>query len=259
MAGTAVARQRRLGLTGAVNFRDLGGYDVGGGRQTRWGVIFRADSLADLTEADFALIDSLRLHTLIDFRVTLERMRRPNRLPPGHAITTVEIGFLPNGALEMLRRIYSGDLDAAGVEAETLRHYRAMPIAHRREYGEMFDCIDRAEGRPVLIHCTSGKDRTGFGAALILLALGATREVVLDDYALTNQYRRDVGFLFSRHTPPGVVEMLTAAQPKYLEAALATIDAEFGSVDRYLERTYGLDAACRARLRTLLTEPVQPA
>jgi protein-tyrosine phosphatase len=247
-------RQRRVALQGAVNFRDLGGYAVAGGRRTRWGRLFRSDSLADLTEADFRLLDALGLDTLIDFRLPLERQRKPNRLPPGTRLRTVEIGFLPEGALDMLRQVFMGTLDAAGVERETLRHYQHFPAAHVREYREMFDRIEAAEGRPVLIHCTSGKDRTGFGAAMILFALGAERQVVLEDYILTNQYRRDLSFLLARNTPPAVIEMLTAAQPKYLQAALDAIEAAHGSVAAYLEQTLALTAARQARLRELLTE-----
>lgn len=161
---------------------------------------------------------------------------------------------MPEGALDMLRRIFQGEMDAAGVERETLRQYRALPAAHRAEYTQMFHRLDDAAGRPLLIHCTSGKDRTGFGAALILLALGADRATVLEDYVLTNQYRRDLGFLLARNPDPDVAAMLTAAQPKYLETALAAIDEQFGSTDAYLERGLGLTPARRARLHDLLTE-----
>lgn len=254
MANEAAERQRRLALQGAVNFRDLGGYDVGQGRRTRWGKVWRSDSLAELTEADFAVLEPLGLEVLIDFRLPVERARKPNRLPPGTGIETVEIGFMPEGAFDMLDEVFRGALDAAGIEREVLRFYRMYPVAHDHEYAQMFERLERAEGRPVLIHCTSGKDRTGYGAALILLALGASREVVLEDYALTNQYRRDLAFLFSDSTPREVVEMLTAAQPKYLQAAFEVIDATYGSVGAYLERALGLTEARRARLREWLTE-----
>ena len=244
---------RRLPLQGAVNFRDLGGYNVAGGRQTLWRLVFRSDSLADLTDADHAAFDALNLYTIIDFRIALERQRKPNRLPPGTGARTVEIGFLPDGMLDMLRQVFRGQIDAAGVERETLRHYRNLPGDHRAEYTQLFHRLDDAAGRPVLIHCTSGKDRTGFGAALILLALGADRDTVLQDYALTNQYRRDLGFLLSRNPDPAVVHMLTAAQPKYLAAALDAIDAQYGSAEAYLERGLGVTQARRERLRAVLT------
>ena len=245
---------RRLEFDGAVSFRDLGGYDVGDGSRTRWRCLFRPDSLSDLTAADHDRLASLRLHTLIDFRLSTERARRPNALPPGADVTTAEIGFLPEGTLEMLREVLEGTLDAAGVEREMLRHYRRFALAHHREYAGMFDAIERAEGAPVLIHCTSGKDRTGYGAALVLLALGASLETVIEDYALTNYYRRDVNFLFSAHTPPMVVGLLLSVQPKYIEVAVAEIVAHHGSVDAYLDRALGLTDARRARLRAWFTE-----
>ncbi|MGP0061261.1 MAG: tyrosine-protein phosphatase [Beijerinckiaceae bacterium] len=248
--------QRRLALQGAVNFRDLGGYRVGAGLQTRWGKLWRSDSLADLTEADFRLLEPLGLSTLIDFRLPIERERKPNRLPPGAAIETVEIGFVPEGTLEMLRGVLEGRLDAAGAERALVRHYQHLPVAHNREYAQMFERVEAAGGRPVLIHCTSGKDRTGYGAALILLALGASRELVLEDYALTNLYRRDIGFLFSPQTPRDVIDVLSSAQPKFLEAALSKIDEIHGSVDAYLEEALCLTDARRERLRELLTEEV---
>ena len=112
-----------------------------------------------------------------------------------------------------------------------------------------------AENLPLLIHCTSGKDRTGFGAAIILMALGATRQVILEDYALTNLYRREIQHLVADSTPASLVAMLTSAQPKYLEAAFAVIDRSYGSTDAYLARALGLDDAARERLSALLTEP----
>ncbi len=254
MATERTERQRRLDLEGAVNFRDLGGYPVAGGRRTRWGVLWRSDSLADLTAADFLRVARLGLRTLIDFRLPIERARKPNRLPPEAGIETVELGFMPEGALELLRTVFRGAADAAAIEAASLRHYRAFPLAHTREYGAMFEHIERAAGRPVLIHCTSGKDRTGFGAALILLALGAERETIMADYLLTNQYRRDVGFLFPPGTPEAIVHQLTSAPQKYLEAALDVIAATHGSAEAYLEAAYGLGPERRARLRAVLTE-----
>ncbi len=44
--------ERRIVLEGAVNFRDLGGYEAGDGSRTRWRTLFRADGLGDLTEND---------------------------------------------------------------------------------------------------------------------------------------------------------------------------------------------------------------
>jgi protein-tyrosine phosphatase len=90
---------------------------------------------------------------------------------------------------------------------------------------------------------------------MLLLAVGAPREIVLQDYDLTNQYRRPVPQLFGPNTSEAVVHMLLSAQPQYLRAALAEIDAVYGSFDAYVEKGLGLGAEGRARLVELLTEP----
>lgn len=246
--------EHRLPFEGVVNFRDLGGYDVGQGRRTRWRRLYRSDSLADLTEGDLASLAALELHGLIDFRVPHERQSHPNRLPAGTAFRTVEIGFWPEGVAEMQRALRAGTIDAAGIERETISYYRHFPVHHKAEYRLMMEAIEEAAGRPMLFHCVSGKDRTGFGAAVILMALGASQAVILEDYVLSNSYRRDISHLIPPDTPAVVAQAFTAANPLYLEAALAMIKDTYGSADAYLEQGLGFDDKRRARLRDLLTE-----
>jgi hypothetical protein len=112
-----------------------------------------------------------------------------------------------------------------------------------------------AEGRGVLFHCTSGKDRTGFGIALVLLAAGCPEEVVIADYELTNQWRRDVRFMFRDGVDPVALEVLTSAPGAYIAQALDQLRIEHG--DAWLG-ALGFDAAEQRQLRHLLTEPVSP-
>ena len=87
-----------------------------------------------------------------------------------------------------------------------------------------------------------------------MLAVGVPRDVVLQDYDLTNRYIRDVSHLFSPATPEDLIAMLLSAQTHYLESALDEIDRKFGSFDDYLAKALGVDDATRARLYDLLTE-----
>lgn len=244
---------RRINLEGAVNFRDLGGYPANGGRQTRWRLIFRSDSLADLTDDDLAVVQSLGIRTLCDFRLPDESAKKPNRLPENHGIRVVPIGFIPEGTLDMLARINTGFYGSAEISREVLIHYRKFVRDHAAEYRRLFDIILAEEGLPLLMHCTSGKDRTGFAAAALLLAAGVPRDVIVEDYAMTNLYRRDIAHLFSNEIARDAIEMLTAADPRYIETALDEIDQRFGSTAAWLE-SLGLDAADQARLRDVLTE-----
>jgi protein-tyrosine phosphatase len=248
-------QQRRLGFEGAVNFRDLGGYAAAAGRQTRWRRLYRADSLADLTPSDLEQFAALGLTTLIDFRLDEERLLMPNRLPAGCTIRSIELGFVPEGTLQMLRLVKSGAIEPAEIERRVIAQYRLFCVDHHREYRRMFELAADGASYPLLIHCTSGKDRTGYGAAVLLLAAGVPRDIVIDDYDLTNKYRRPVPQFFSTGTPEAVMRILLAAQRKYIEAALDEIDRVHGSVDAYLKRALGVDDTGRAKLVELLTEP----
>ncbi len=249
-------RKRHIELDGSVNLRDLGGYPVGPGRRTRWGRIYRSDSLAELSHRDEEKLASLRLSTVVDLRLPQERRSRPNRIPAQLGIRTVEIGFVPAGTLEMLRLVVLGEIDTAGVEHHVIGHYRRFPLDHLPEYRRMVRALAEPGALPALVHCTSGKDRTGFAAAVLLLIAGASREVVLEDYLLTNDHRRDISHLFGPATPPAVADLLTAALPIYLETSFAEIDRVFGSTDAYLAKGLGIDDAERARLVELMTEAV---
>jgi protein-tyrosine phosphatase len=248
--------QRRILFEGAANFRDLGGYPAQPGRQTRWNRVYRADNLAGLTEADLTLLETLGLSTLVDFRLPMERQMHPDRLPAGSSIRRVELGFLPAGTLEMLSLVKRGAINVAELERRVIDQYRLFGIDHVKEYRQTFAIASELDSYPLLLHCTSGKDRTGFAAALLLLAVGVPWETVLEDYSLTNLYRRPVPQLLGPETPEEVVALLLSAQPKYLEAALEEIDRAHGCFDAYLEQALAVDEVQRERLVRTLTEPL---
>lgn len=244
---------RRIPFKGAVNFRDLGGYPAEGGRTTRWKTLYRSDSLADLTEDDRRAFATLGIHTVCDFRLADEVARKPNRLPAGHALREVAIGFIPEGTLEMLVQIDAGRYGAADIEREVLIHYRKFVRDHASQYRQLFETILSDGALPLLMHCTSGKDRTGFAAAAVLTAVGVARETIVSDYALTNDYRRDIAHLFAGRPAADVVATLTTANPRYIETALDEIEAAYGSTQEWLA-SLGVDSAGRRRLVELLTE-----
>jgi protein-tyrosine phosphatase len=249
--------RRRILFEGAVNFRDLGGYPAGDGRQTRWGQVYRADNLAGLTEADLILLESLGLKALIDFRLPMERESSPDRLPQGSSIRRIEAGFVPAGTLEMLALVKAGRMSAGELEQRVTAQYRLFCVDHNEEYRQTFAVALDPGSYPLLLHCTSGKDRTGFAAALLLLALDVPRSTVVEDYNLTNLYRRAVPHLFGPETPEEVSAILLSANPRYLEAAFDEIGRVYGSFDDYLSEALGVSKSDRRWLVDLLTEPVK--
>ena len=126
----------------------------------------------------------------------MEREARPDRLPAGSSIRVIEAGFIPAGTLEMLALVKAGTIPPSEIERRVIAQYRLLCVDHTQECRQTFAVASDPESHPLLLHCTSGKDRTGFAAALLLLALGVSRETVIEDYDLTNLFRRPVPHLF---------------------------------------------------------------
>jgi protein-tyrosine phosphatase len=106
---------------------------------------------------------------------------------------------------------------------------------------------------PQVFHCTAGKDRTGFAAALLLSALGVDRATIEHDYLLTNQlYKRDARMEGQGH--PHVMKVLWQVQPEFLQAAFDAVDAQHGGMRNYLHGAIGLSPQETNALQHLLLE-----
>jgi protein-tyrosine phosphatase len=246
--------QRRVPFEGAANFRDLGGYAAGAGQQVAWRSIYRSDSLSELTDSDHEMWQTLGIRLVCDLRLPSERRNAPDRLPQPSDVEEHHIGFLPEGANEMLRAVRAGEVNSAEIVAEVIRHYYRIPLDHLAEYREIFALLDAPQNHPLVIHCTSGKDRTGFAAMLILLALGVSEELALEDYLLTNSYRRDVSHIFKLPAGTDELHTLTSARPEYFHAALDAMQREYGSILGYLHNGLGLDDDRLRNLRSVFLE-----
>ena len=107
-----------------------------------------------------------------------------------------------------------------------------------------------ASGEPTVFHCTAGKDRTGFAAALVLRALGTPEDDVMHDYLLTNE-RLQLPDMAKYPLPPEVLQVLWRVQPDFLQAAFDEVDARYGSLESYFREGLVLHDEQRAQLRAL--------
>lgn len=241
---------RRVPLSGAVNFRDLGGYTSADGRRMRTGQVFRSDQLADLSDEDLERVSALGLRHICDLRAESERLHKPNRSLPGTVVH--DIGFMPLGGDSLMAGVRA--LTVAGVETLVADIYRDFVLAQTASYARLFELMLEPEAYPLLVHCTSGRDRTGFAAVLLLSALGVPRTTVAEDYALSDRYRRDLAFQLGSDVDPAVMAAITRAHPAYLAAVFEVIDQRWGSTDRYLREALGLSDEARERLKSRLLE-----
>lgn len=113
----------------------------------------------------------------------------------------------------------------------------------------------------VIQHCAVGKDRTGVGSALVLFALGASLDVVMEDYLLTNETLAPFrAYLLEEHAKTlseNVVNKFAyvySVQEEFLQTALASINQHYGNIDTWLEKDIGLDAQSRESLQNYFLE-----
>ena len=240
-----------LGLQGASNFRDLGGYPGRDGRPLRWRRLFRSDHLAELTEADRGLLRALGVTRAFDFRGMQERAAQPYDVP---GLAQHSLAIEPTVAQNMAELASAGlPLSAARMAALMEELYRRLVNDEADRFAQWFGHL-LDDDAPLVFHCTAGKDRTGVAAALLLLALGVPREVVEQDYLLTNHVYRPPTPAGSP-LPEDVLAVLWGVQPRFLDAALASIEQEHGGVESYLARRMRLSPAARERLAAMYLEP----
>ncbi len=220
-----------LEVSGVANLRDVGGIAVGSS-SVRSGVLFRSGQLAGLTPGGGEMLRGMVRH-VVDLRDDAEVAAEPSALTD---VVTTRIPLFVGSVASF----FEGDVSLAGM-------YRHLVDDAAPRLVDAIRVI--AAGEPTLVHCTVGKDRTGVTVAPALSAVGADREQVVADYALTASQlpeartRRIVQFLQSQH--PGsqhLIDLATASPAPVMRELLDEIDARHGSVADYLRRS-GLSTA----------------
>lgn len=252
-------------LDRVLNFRDFGGYDTADGGRVAHGRLYRSAHFAEASEADVAKLETLGVAAVVDLRRADERAHEPNRWP-GETARTIVSDEGPASALPPhLQALLAEDVTARSVADYMRRTYRDFPHAPRYValYRAWFAHLIAGEGAGV-IHCAAGKDRTGLGCALTLIALGVSEEDVYADYELTNavlnlderlpriQARMEerLGRSFSAEA----LRPMLGVDVDYLREALDEIETRDGSVFAYLERELGVGARERDLLRARLAQ-----
>jgi protein-tyrosine phosphatase len=247
---TGTTPERLIALEGAVNFRDLGGYAAEEDQRTRWRVLFRADGLGELTEADLSVLRTLGIRTVIDLRSGTE-LERGRFDVDAHPVAFHHFPFIEQlpDAEEFDRR--PGLLGSQ--YEEILRDAGPQILA-------ALEVLATPDALPAVFHCTAGKDRTGVLSALVLTLLGVDEPTVVADYALSGEAmlrlraKLIVKYPEGRETIENIDEVFSA-EPAQMEVLLDHLRDQYGSAENYLA---GLGARVDLveALRTALLEPL---
>lgn len=225
----AVTLPHSLGLTSVHNARDLGGYRTADGRTVTGGLVFRTGNLSSLSLADAHSLASKRVATAVDLRTAIERTIQPERAIPGAAAQWNDVLGTANPADMLL-------LQGAYVDFVTNPGARAA-------FGKTLKTIETnaAAGKATLFHCSAGKDRTGWTAAVLLTILGVDRSTVDQDYLLSNKFNNS-----------GPNDPINGVNINWLNASFNAANQYYGSFDNYVHRGLGLSDAAVASLKAHL-------
>lgn len=255
-------------ITTLPNLRDLGGLPASGGRTVRSGIVFRSVDLGGLDDSGLRAVAALGVRTVYDLRTAGEREARPDRLPDG--VREVVLDVLADAESQppaQLQDILADPVRAqvfseqGGVEAQFTAAYRdlvRLPSA-RRSYAGLYRGLVDAPEAPALFHCTTGKDRTGWGAAALLALLGVDAEAVQEEYLRTNtDLLPALQPLFDRFAEAGgdprVLEPALGVRSEYLATAFSVVEEDYGSIERYFTAGLGLEEPVLHDLREALLE-----
>ncbi len=253
-----VNSSRLLPLVGAYNFRDLGGYRTNDGRATRWGWLYRSDTLHELTSDDVAVLRELGLTSVIDLRTSTELRRSGRGLIGAEPVRYVNLSVLseesplPQGP---------GEAMAAPTPriADTAARYLSYLDMGRAALVESIGIMADGANYPLVFHCQAGKDRTGVLAALVLECIGVERTTIVEDYVLTatrmdliiERLRRDPHFAGRvDELPPSVFSVEADTMERFLDG----LHEQFGGAAAWA-LSAGVAQAHLDALAHLLLEP----
>ena len=265
--------RRLLPLEGGSNFRDLGGYPAAGGKTVKRGLLFRSGAMAALSAADQVYLDQFGFVSVIDLRSSEEIELYPNQWAAESSISTIRheysiVWFMAQAKALAEREEKKGDDEAR----EDSGFYRYALDMLRPQLKSYFATLIAGQV-PAVVNCSAGQDRTGVTSALLLSVLGVERELIIEDYLLSTDFRdpsNETGavdlkeaaktnafaeMMLERQArsahPRRPNPLVTAEGKPFLETTLEFIDSKWGDVGIYLEDELGISAVEQAQLRKM--------
>ncbi len=245
------------GFPDTLSLRELGGIPTADKRHVRHGLFYRGSSLVELSDEQKDLIDAFGLRFLLDLRAMGEVEGKPDYVPEGCTYVRIagmytpdgrEVDFSPAGISLMQSLIEeSGPTFMKGQYAAMMFGNRALhELVHRFVTGDV----------PLYFHCTAGKDRTGVCAALLLMLLGVSDGIIVQEFLLTNEYRSAIINMTPDQMPPDIDldrrkrwALINGVQEENLRACFETVDERYPTRGAYFADEFGLDEATLAQLR----------
>ena len=226
-----------------LNLRDLGGLQTQDRAKIKSARLYRSANPSWAEEQDINFLKKLDLAYVVDFRSEPEKNLQKEALFDRQfpkIVNPVALGdLISDTVLKQMKEMTQEDVSAFMCHLYTLFVTDFQP-----HFGRFMKLLE--QGKPVLYHCTAGKDRTGFASLLLLSALGVDQETIMDNYLESNLYTQSIFEKSDDHARQlgmdmAVYKLFQIVSPDYLNAAINTIDKEFGGIDTYITKTLAVD------------------
>ena len=247
-------------LDGVTNFRELGGHKTRDGRLVRPRSLFRSSHWGRASDADVAILREYGVGLVLDFRSEHDIAQEgADRLPEGTRVVTLATED-PAAGTDLRAMLQKGDRDEifaffgdGGSEAYMTAGAARLVTERTEPFSRFLAALAEPDPPPALFHCSAGKDRAGWAASALLLALGVDESDACDHYLVSNHtYDVDKQHGGSSWVDEDLVELLqplTKVKAEYFEASVASAKKAFGSLDGYFGKGLGLSDAQREQLR----------
>ncbi len=219
------------------NIRDLGGIFLKEGK-IKDKLLLRGGALNNISNEEFDILKTkYNLKTVIDFRSKNSFYSKPDKIDETinyhHYFVTT---FLDDN-------LYTLDMTNFGYDEflfEVYKHFALDKLSLNAYHNFLIDILNTPINHSVYFHCTSGKDRTGIGATLILFILGASKETIYEEYLRSNEYtinelnsdlkkiknisRKEYEFLVRKYL----------VRKEYLDTYFDEIFKKYGTIEKYI-------------------------
>ncbi|MCJ0868076.1 tyrosine-protein phosphatase [Streptomyces sp. AP-93] len=264
-SSSTTSSSRVLTVPGLVNARDVGGYTTYDGKSTRWGVVYRSETLSKLPADGVTALAGLGLGDVIDLRMSAERQADGlDKLPAG--VNSVSLPVDDTNLFAFIGQVVrskdpvyqQAQLGNGAAEARMIALYKGFVTnsANRTALGNAVKNVANST-KPVMFHCSSGKDRTGVLADTILRSVGVPASTSEQDYLLSNSLRaasdkalRDQVKAGGYMQNPDLLIPLQEVRSPYLAAFRDQAVADYGSFGNFLTNGLGLSASDLVKLRS---------
>jgi protein tyrosine/serine phosphatase len=245
-----------LPLQGGINFRDQGGNVGKNGRKIKQGMLLRSGALDRLTDHDCRYLSQVPLTHIIDYRDADEVAVKPDVLWQGVIYDNIPANPLTDDVNANFARLTDEALASFNAVDFMTRLYNQLPF-NNRAYRHLTQVMQHPNNGALVQHCAVGKDRTGIGSAIVLLALGADRNTVIEDYMLTETtlapFRKEVltQMTAQLHEQHGIdsLSYVMSAKESFIGTALNAIEQRYGNTDNWLEQEFGLTPDIRVKMQ----------